>query len=128
MELGRELRATLAATVRDDGATSTGTHAQTESMGFGATPVVRLKRALTHNGSKGKWRAERTIYECSEYASALAPGQWGHRRTHRRVIPRRQGGGDHRFLAFGYLVENLALRPDLRVGFRPCCTSLVPAM
>jgi len=54
IELGRELRTTLAAAVRDDGATSAGTHAQTESMGLGATPVVRLKRALTHNGSKGK--------------------------------------------------------------------------
>jgi len=54
IELSRELRTTLTAAVRDDGATRAGAHAQTESMGLGATPVVRLKRALTHNGSKGK--------------------------------------------------------------------------
>jgi len=45
---GRELRAALATTTREDRAAGAGAHAQTEAMGLGATPVVRLEGALGH--------------------------------------------------------------------------------
>ncbi|MDX6322561.1 MAG: hypothetical protein QOF52_2419 [Propionibacteriaceae bacterium] len=40
--------ATLAATCRQDGATRTGTHPQTEPMGTATAPVARLESALAH--------------------------------------------------------------------------------
>jgi hypothetical protein len=43
------VNAAFAATSGEDSASSTGAHAQTESMNFGTPTIVGLKRALTHN-------------------------------------------------------------------------------
>jgi len=45
---GRQLRATLAPAVRQDGAAGTGPHAQAEAVLAGTTTVVRLVRTLAH--------------------------------------------------------------------------------
>jgi len=50
-ESGRQLGATLAATIPQDRAAGTGAHAKTEAVLFGATTVVRLKSTLAHNSS-----------------------------------------------------------------------------
>jgi hypothetical protein len=50
---GGELLAALATAAGEDGAARTGTHTQTEAVGLGAAPVVRLERALAHRGSQG---------------------------------------------------------------------------
>ena len=43
-----EADAALATTVRQDGATGAGAHAEAEAMGAAATPVARLESALAH--------------------------------------------------------------------------------
>jgi len=45
---GRELRAPLATTSREDRAAGAGTHTETEAVHLGTTPVVRLKSPLGH--------------------------------------------------------------------------------
>lgn len=45
---GRQLGATLAPTVRQDGAAGTRTHAETEAVLTGTTAVVGLVRTLAH--------------------------------------------------------------------------------
>src|SRR5919112_4171983 len=47
---GGELLATLATTAGDDRAARTGAHAQPEAVGLGPAAVVRLERALAHEG------------------------------------------------------------------------------
>src|ERR671929_942788 len=47
---GGELLAALAAAAGDDGAARTGAHPQPEAVGLGPTTVVRLERALAHEG------------------------------------------------------------------------------
>src|SRR3954465_7716904 len=47
---GGELVATLAPTAGEDGATGTGAHPQPEAVGLGPATVVRLERALAHEG------------------------------------------------------------------------------
>lgn len=47
--LRREFGASLAATRSKDRATGTGTHPQSESVHFGATPVIRLEGSLAHD-------------------------------------------------------------------------------
>jgi hypothetical protein len=46
VDLGRQFFAALTATCRDDGATSTSPHTETETVRARATPVVRLERPL----------------------------------------------------------------------------------
>ncbi|GAA3989011.1 hypothetical protein GCM10022630_37570 [Thermobifida alba] len=48
--------APLAPTRSDDRATGTGTHAQPETVGLGATPIVRLVRTLAHCLTPGAFR------------------------------------------------------------------------
>src|SRR3954454_10362432 len=47
---GGELLAALATTAGDDRAARTGAHPQPEAVGLGPTTVVRLERALAHEG------------------------------------------------------------------------------
>src|SRR5918911_1686146 len=47
---GGELVATLAPAAGEDGATGTGAHPQPEAVGLGPAAVVRLERALAHEG------------------------------------------------------------------------------
>jgi hypothetical protein len=47
---GGELLAALATTAGEDGAARTGAHPQPEAVGLGPTTVVRLERALAHEG------------------------------------------------------------------------------
>src|ERR671916_3433618 len=47
---GGELLATLAATAGDDRPARTGAHAQPKAVGLGPAAVVRLERALAHEG------------------------------------------------------------------------------
>src|SRR3954471_9977349 len=47
---GGELVATLAPAAGEDGAAGTGAHPQPEAVGLGPAAVVRLERALAHEG------------------------------------------------------------------------------
>ena len=58
---GGQLDAALATPSRQDGATSTGTHTQPETMGLGPPTIVRLEGALGHGLLLGKYMCERAV-------------------------------------------------------------------
>jgi len=103
---GGELGAALGATGRQDGATRTGPHAQTEAVGLGPTTVVRLESTLAHEdlrywsgpgGLLSAWAAGgRPQSETREIETpgtgitvGTSPrGRHGHAKTADRPVPR----------------------------------------
>src|SRR5215212_11184015 len=72
---GGELLAALAATAGDDRAARTGAHPQPEAVGLGPAAVVRLERALAHEGLPLRRR------RCGPTGGRAAAGRCGRRRT-----------------------------------------------
>ena len=64
---GRQLRAALAPAVRQDGATGTRTHAETEAVLTGTTTIVGLVSALAH-----EWFLTQGV----ESFQTIAPQSW----------------------------------------------------
>ncbi len=99
---GGELLATLATTAGDDRAARTGAHAQPEAVGLGPAAVVRLERALAHEGlplrrrcTPAGGRARRAGADCAAPPTRkLVAADRPHRSAADRLTVPSEGGRD----------------------------------
>src|SRR5215210_7810821 len=92
---GGELLAALAATTGDDRAARTGAHPQPEAVGLGPTTVVRLERALAHEGLPLGQRMRTTVLHPAGRRAAGAGADGAALRTRKLVSadrPHRSAG------------------------------------